>query len=188
MSEGPVEIGYPGDKVSLLAENAVLRAKVEEQRHEIENLREHWACVECGKKPSDNSMYNAVCHSCHRCPECAEPMCTICGDGEGMRLRNRDLLAKVEELTRERSAACNLLAVLHRDGGHHARAFGFVQSCLDGQEVRHRLLERADQAEARLAKVAGVVAQWQGADSLTDCPACAVLDAALAAARGEEGK
>jgi FtsZ-binding cell division protein ZapB len=34
MSDEPIQIGYPGDKISLLSENAALRARVEELTRE----------------------------------------------------------------------------------------------------------------------------------------------------------
>jgi DNA repair exonuclease SbcCD ATPase subunit len=46
-------------------------------------------------------------------------------------------------------AAMNLLAVLHRDGGHHTEAVGFVQSCLDAEQAYYALraeIERLKQS------------------------------------------
>jgi len=39
----------------------------------------------------------------------------------------------------EQTAARNLLAVLHRDGGQHTEAVGFVQSCLDAEQAYYAL-------------------------------------------------
>ena len=68
--------------------------------------------------------------------------------------------------------------------------FGIEGGTAVGGDIRAALAENAAlRAKVEeLTRVAAAVAQWQGADSLSDCPACAVLDAALAAARGEEGK
>ncbi len=87
-------------------------------------------------------------------------LCDVPDGWEAWRLKSE---AKVEELTRERDT-------LRKHG-----------------DLALENSVRAEKAQARLAKVAGAVAQWQGADSLPDCTACSVLDAALAAVRGEEG-
>jgi len=47
-------------------------------------------------------------------------------------------------------AANNLLAVLHRDGGEHTAAVGFIQSCKDGEQVLHSLLLEIDQLRTSL--------------------------------------
>lgn len=76
------------------------RAGLEAQA-EVERLRERWACVECGRTPDggrSGDLYVSICYGCHRCMACAEPMCTICGDAEGTRMRAGDLLAEVERL------------------------------------------------------------------------------------------
>lgn len=47
-------------------------------------------------------------------------------------------------------AAKNLLAVLHGDGGHHTEKVGVIQSCKDGEQVRHSLVKDRDQVVAEL--------------------------------------
>ena len=52
-----------------------------------------------------------------------------------------------DTLTRERDAAANLLAVIHRDGGHHTVSVGFARSCVDAEVVV--LQDRMARDEAR---------------------------------------
>jgi hypothetical protein len=76
--------------------------RIMDLEEEVKNLRERWACVECGRTPSDSGdLYRQVCHACHRCMECAEPTCTICGDAIGMRLRIADLRRENKSLKKE---------------------------------------------------------------------------------------
>jgi len=79
---------------------------------DLENLRERWACVGCGRTPDggkSGDIYVSICHGCHRCNACAEPMCTICGDEIGLRQRAIDLKAQLAE-AREWSAKWKALA------------------------------------------------------------------------------
>jgi len=46
-------------------------------------------------------------------------------------------------------AAQNLLAVLHRDGGRHTAKVGFIQSCKDGEKVRHLLLAQVEELKRK---------------------------------------
>jgi hypothetical protein len=47
----------------------------------------------------------------------------------------------------ERDAAANLLAVIHRDGGHHTGSVGFARSCADAEAaVLQDRTERAHKA------------------------------------------
>ena len=53
-------------------------------------------------------------------------------------------------------AALNLLAVLHRDGGHRTGRVGFVQSCKDAEAERHKFMgemARLTASEKRLAEM-----------------------------------
>ena len=63
------------------------------------------------------------------------------------------LLTEVRELVRERRAACDLLAVIHCDGGHRTEQVGFTQSCKDAIAVRQVILTAHDDACEREAKV-----------------------------------
>ena len=45
----------------------------------------------------------------------------------------------------------NLLAVIHRDGGHHTQAVGLEQSVRDAHEVWGKLIERSESRDAALA-------------------------------------
>ena len=165
--------GQPHSAIScraceLFDENAALRARVAECEADHPPEPQYVAWCEEGM-PDVAALRAQVKELSERLGLCDVP------DGwEAWRIKAE---AKVEELTRER---CH-----HGWKGSAAEAISTpCPSC-------GLWRERAEQAEsevARLAKVAAAVAQWQGADSLSDCPACAVLDAALAAARGEEGK
>lgn len=48
------------------------------------------------------------------------------------------------QLEAEVNAAKNLLAVMHRDGGHHTDKVGFIQSCKDAEQVRHKLVAEVE--------------------------------------------
>jgi len=72
-----------------------------EAHDEISDLRDRWACVECGRTPDggeSGDLYVSICHGCHRCMSCAEPMCTICGDVTGTRERAIDLYATLRRV------------------------------------------------------------------------------------------
>lgn len=48
----------------------------------------------------------------------------------------------------EFAAALDLLAVLHRDGGHHTYEVGFIQSCKDAADKCLPLLQKEDHPNA----------------------------------------
>lgn len=57
------------------------------------------------------------------------------------------------KIARERNEALEmvnearqLLAVVHRDGGHHTEEVGFVQSCKDAMKVYHVLREQVEES------------------------------------------
>lgn len=54
----------------------------------------------------------------------------------------------------------NLLAVIHRDGGHHTDACGIPQSVQDACDVFYKLLARVEELEAQ-AKAIEPVLQWE---------------------------
>ena len=47
------------------------------------------------------------------------------------------------------AAALDLLAVIHRDGGHHTNEVGFVQSCKDAEDVFYEMLMKIEKMESR---------------------------------------
>jgi hypothetical protein len=57
-------------------------------------------------------------------------------------------LDHIDTLTRERDEAANLLAVIHRDGGHHTGSVGFARSCADAEAAV--LQDRTERDEARV--------------------------------------
>lgn len=61
----------------------------------------------------------------------------------------------------EKRAALNLLAVMHRDGGHHEGAVGFVQACKDAEEVRHKLCRDLDAKDAEIADLKDTLQRFQ---------------------------
>ncbi len=69
----------------------------------------------------------------------------------------------------ERQAALNLLAVMHRDGGHHTARVGFVQSCLDAETRRHHMLANLDRASNLIAALfrSRLVAREERDDALS---------------------
>jgi len=50
-----------------------------------------------------------------------------------------ELIRMLEELKAEKLAASNLLAVIHRDGGHYQDEHGFVKACEDATTKVHAL-------------------------------------------------
>ena len=77
------------------------------------------------------------------CPDCrriltTEPKCFYCTERGALRA--------------ELAAAKNLLARIHRDGGHHTEAVGFAQSVADADaKVSEWLLAEADRIEKEAA-------------------------------------
>lgn len=57
---------------------------------------------------------------------------------------NADLRAQVERLERDRHHALNLLAVIHRDGGHYTADLGFENSCKSGEAIITQLRQLAE--------------------------------------------
>ena len=47
----------------------------------------------------------------------------------------KTLTALLDEVEMERTDVYDLLAVVHRDGGHHTEEVGLAQSCSDAREV-----------------------------------------------------
>lgn len=53
----------------------------------------------------------------------------------------------------ELDAARNLLAAIHRDGGHYTEAVGFVQSCHDAEQVRLDMLAELERLRAENVEI-----------------------------------
>jgi hypothetical protein len=66
------------------------------------------------------------------------------------------LCATAKAALKERDEAGSLLAVMHRDGGHHTQEVGFQQSCLDAIEMRNRLVEERDEAVEAVVEVLSI--------------------------------
>lgn len=79
-------------------------------------------------------------------------MCDPCADGKMTVLEIRGALLNAatrdRDLSLKLAAARDLLAVIHRDGGHHTDDVGFVQSCKDAQSVRHQLVVALSDAQS----------------------------------------
>jgi hypothetical protein len=56
---------------------------------------------------------------------------------------------KIRELEAERSACADLLAVIHRDGGHYAGQHGVVKAATDAIAIVHQLTAERDQYKKR---------------------------------------
>jgi len=61
-----------------------------------------------------------------------------------------NLHEQITTLTAERNAAANLLAVIHRDGGHHTGSVGFSRSCADAEAAVLQDRTERDKLAARL--------------------------------------
>jgi hypothetical protein len=58
-----------------------------------------------------------------------------------------------EILLQARVAVRDLLAIIHRDGGHHTEEVGFIQSCKDAERIVQRMhCEDCDEAEQMRTK------------------------------------
>ena len=79
--------------------------------------------------------------------------------------------AQVNELEAKLAEAHNLLAVMHRDGGHHTAEVGFEQSCKDAAQARHDLVAEVERLH-EFAKNLLKVHEWRD-----DATADAILDA-----------
>lgn len=55
---------------------------------------------------------------------------------------------ELDRLRKERNSALDLLAVIHRDGGHYTEAVGFIKSCADAIETRTKLVLELDRLRA----------------------------------------
>ena len=53
--------------------------------------------------------------------------------------------------------AKNLLAVCHRDGGHHTEEVALYQSCMDAETLINELRKENDELEERLRKATALV-------------------------------
>lgn len=51
---------------------------------------------------------------------------------------------EMKDLQKQVGHARNLLAVMHRDGGHYVGRHGFEKACKDAEQVRHDLMTEAD--------------------------------------------
>ena len=69
--------------------------------------------------------------------------------------------AVVARLRAELHAAENLLAVVHRDGGHHTEREGFAKSCRDGEGVVVGLRAEVERLEAELATLECPGQHWK---------------------------
>jgi len=68
------------------------------------------------------------------------------------RMGRMELIVERDALRAELAAAKNLLARIHRDGGHHTEAVGFAQSVADADaKVSEWLLAEADRIEKEAA-------------------------------------
>ena len=66
-------------------------------------------------------------------------------------------------LRAELTAANNLLARIHRDGGHHTEQVGFAQSCADADAAWLRRELELDATRAELARVTAERDNWMWA-------------------------
>ena len=62
----------------------------------------------------------------------------------------RVVLKRAEAAKAKLTEAHNLLAVMHRDGGHHTADVGFEQSCKDAMQVRHDLVAEVERLRGLL--------------------------------------
>ena len=59
----------------------------------------------------------------------------------------------IERLMKERDMVGGILCVIHRDGGHYIEEHGWEKAADDAHDVWAKLMLRAEDAEARIAKL-----------------------------------
>ena len=94
---------------------------------------------------------------------------------------------KVKELTDQVLAASNLLAVMHRDGGHHQLAVGFDQAIQDAMAVYYGLTAQRDAAIGILEHIRRCIPYGGFAQIHDGSATVADIDAAIANCK-EPGK
>lgn len=67
---------------------------------------------------------------------------------EALRIGIKQDTEERDRLRKERNSALDLLAVIHRDGGHYTEAVGFIKSCADAIETRTKLVLELDRLRA----------------------------------------
>ena len=67
-------------------------------------------------------------------------------------------------LTGEAGEAADLIAVIHRDGGHHTGKHGLSQSVADAHATWAVVVRERDEARAEVERLRGALAQAQRAD------------------------
>lgn len=76
----------------------------------------------------------------------------VCVDRDTTRLERDNALHCIRDLEAQLAEAGNLLAVIHRDGGHHTGAVGFVRSCQDAQATVLERVQEIDRVTGELAE------------------------------------
>lgn len=67
---------------------------------------------------------------------------------EALRIGIKQDTEELDRLRKERNSALDLLAVIHRDGGHYTEAVGFINSCADAIKARTKLVLEIDRLRA----------------------------------------
>lgn len=120
-----------------------------------------------------------------------EEALTLLHEASGLKLSLNDMLKQAYERGADAAQrpALNLLAVMHRDGGHHTAEVGFEQSCKDAEEVRHQFVVAVDAArqEEREA-LRAEVEKWPEVDPRVMRRKIGLLDWLDARSRAEEPK
>lgn len=105
------------------------------------------------QRPARSGGPSAV-EEAHRIIDQSDPRLTV-----ALAIRNAE---KLDRLRAERSAALDLLAVIHRDGGHHTEGVGFIKSCSDAIAVRNALVVDNDRLRAENERLEKLLAANEG--------------------------
>ena len=96
-----------------------------------------WYCRNCGYLSGSRVTYYETCDTCHIPVE----------------WHDLDKMTAFDEAEKNIQHAGNLLAVMHRDGGHYISEHGFEKACKDAEQVRHDLVKKLSSAQEAMKKV-----------------------------------
>lgn len=96
-----------------------------------------WYCRNCGYLSGSRVDNDETCDECH----------------EPVEWHDLDKMTAFEEAEKNIQHASNLLAVMHRDGGHYISEHGFEKACKDAEKIRHSYVEKIDKTREVMKKV-----------------------------------
>lgn len=116
-------------------------------------------CNDCGF--SWNTTFGIVGTTCigqppEKCPNCSSINILKCADGWTNAELSTDWKSRAEKAEAENAKLqdklMNLLAVIHRDGGHYVSRHGLDRACKDAEAVSVYRVARVEELEGRIAE------------------------------------